>query len=183
MDDLGDEAAHLLWVLEVGCSSDETTGDVTKVDSGEGVDGTGVSTNLAVGWVGETLLRSRDQDVAQGPGVVVGAAVPVIWDTLMAVGEDELVVGISGVGEERLEDLWCQEAARILSRVVGEELVSEHVSTKGKGNTGVGGREVVGIGGDGVLLAIVLVLCQDSWRDISTSASLCKVEQLLANSG
>lgn len=51
--------------------------------------------------------------------------------------------------------------------MVGKQLVGEHVSAEGEGDAGVGRREVVRISGDGMLLAVVLVLSHDTWSEVS----------------
>lgn len=81
---LCDEAAQLVGVLEVFNAVDKSSGEVGEVDTLEAVDCTGVATNLAVTWVGGALLGGRDNNIGEGPWVLLGALVPVLWDALVA---------------------------------------------------------------------------------------------------
>lgn len=179
LDHLRDEAAEAVWVGKIGGAVDETSSDVAKVDSAEGVHGTSVTSDLAVRWVGKTLLAGGDEDIGKSPWVVAGTAVPVVWDALVAVGVHKLAVRSISVRPHRLEEVLGHEAARVLCGVVGQQFVSEHVSSEGECNTGVGWTEVVGVGGNRVLLAVVLVLSKHWRRDHSAGLLIGKVEELL----
>lgn len=97
----------------------------------------------------------------------------------MAVGVLEVSVGVAGVGEELHEVFLGEDASWILSGVVGQQFVRKHVCTESECNASVWGREVVGVGGDAVLFAVVLMLRQDSGRNVTPGPLCCQIEQFL----
>lgn len=72
----------------------------------------------------------------------------------MAVCEDKVVVIVSGVREEGLEDFRGQDTAGVLGGVVREQFVGEHVGAESEGDTCIGGK-VVRVCGNRVLFAVV----------------------------
>lgn len=92
---------------------------------------------------------------------------------------DKLAVWTINVGPHLLEEVLSHDTARVLCRVVGQQLVCEHVSSEGECNTSVGRGVVVGVGRDGVLLAVVLVLSEHPRGDQAISLLVGEVEQLL----
>ena len=183
LDGLGNETSRFTGVGEIFDGVDEAAGDVTEVDAGEAVDFAGVAADLAVSRVRCTLLGGGDGDVLDGPRIIVGATVPVLGDPLVAVGVDEIVVGVAGVGEEGLESRRSEDAARIAGGVIGQQLEREHVRTEGESNTGVRGGEVVGVGTDGMEFPVVLMLGQDAWCQVASRPLLREVKQFLSELG
>lgn len=89
------------------------------------------------------MLSSGGENISESPGIVVGALVPVIGEALVAVLVHKLVVLVSGVGEEALKDLRSQDTSGMLSRVVSQQLVREHVRPERECNTRICRREAV----------------------------------------
>lgn len=179
LNHLRDEAAESLWVLEICRRVDETTRDISEVNTGEAVDGTGVAAHLAVAGVGNTLLSGGGKNVGESPWVLLGSLVPIVGDALRAKGVLESSVGISSVPKELHKHLLGQETPRLLCGVVGEQHIGKHVCTKGEGNTRVHGSEVVGIVGDAVFLAVGRVLRHYTCCDQAVAHLVCEIEEFL----
>jgi hypothetical protein len=180
---LVDEAHEALRVLQVVEAVDQTAGNVASVDALEGVDGTGVAADEAGGRPGHTLLGSGDTNVNEGPRVLLRALVPVLGDLLGAAVELQVSGSVASVAEEVHVVLLGHVALGELGRVVGHQFPREHVSAEGEGDAGVGWGEVVGVGGNAVLLAVVGVLGKDTRGDEAVCALIGEVEELLHELG
>lgn len=101
------------------------------------------------------------------------------WEPLVAVLEHKLAVVAAGVREEGHEGLLGHDTAWVGSGVVGEQLVCEHVCAKGECNTCVWRGEVERVVGNGVLLAVELMLSHDTGGDESTSPLVGQIKKFL----
>jgi hypothetical protein len=128
-------------------------------------------------------LGFADEDIGRCPCVVIGTAVPVVWNILMIVGKDEIIIVVSDIGRERFEDSGCQEASRIFDRVVSQKLRCEHVSAECEGYARIGLREIVRVCGNGVLLSIMLILGHYLGSDVASSSGFGEIKKLLREFG
>ena len=77
-------------------------------------------------------------EVRDGVGINLVAAVPVVWDPLVASRPGEAVSVVAGDGIEGFEDVLVQDTFGILGRVVGHEAVDEGEGSLGDGHAGDG---------------------------------------------
>jgi hypothetical protein len=180
---LVDEANETIGILQVVEVVDQTARDIAGVDTLEGVGGAGVAADDARRRPGHTLLGSGNTNICESPRVLFGALVPVVGDLLSSAVELQVSRSVASVAKEVHVVLLGHVAPGELGRVVGHQLPREHVCTESEGNAGVGRREVVGVGGNAVLLAVVGVLSKNTWGDQTVGALVRKVEELLHELG
>lgn len=123
------------------------------------------------GSVSARLYLRRVSTVTER-GVEIVSHVPVVRNALVAVLVlERLAVRRVRVREEGHEVGDGELSLRLGARVVGHERRDERVGGGGERDTGEYGSKVVRVGGDAVLLPVVLVLGEDVHRDVVRAAT------------
>lgn len=102
-----------------------------------------------------------------------------LTDTLVTICIDQFTIRSIGIRPHTLEELLSHETTRVLCGMVGQKFIGEHVGSKSERHSRVGGRIVVGVGGNRVLFAVVGVLCKHLGSDEAVGFLIGEVEELL----
>lgn len=125
---------------------------ILKVDTSEGINLAGVSTDVQE----LRILQGGSEEISQEEGdsifVADSTLIPVLWDTFVAFSPHE-VTALSSDREEGFQNLLVKDSFREFGGLVAHEAVDEGVCCGLDGDSGEGGVEEVGVALDGLLKA------------------------------
>lgn len=149
----------------------DSASQVGRIEAGERVDSTGVSTNGSELYVCQQGRDEVNVEVRYGVGVGDVAGVPVLWDALVARGVCEVSL-VSGNGEEALQNFTIQTTFWVLGRLVGHEAIDESICCRLDNDTGEWTIEEVGVLLD-ILVETVVAVCG---QDVEVVVVFCLAE-------